>query len=347
GGGEVFDATRLRDLARLVEEAKRDSKLLRPALKARPRPSRLPLSYAQQRLWFIHQLQGTSTEYNVPAALRLQGELDHEALIRALNAVVERHESLRTHFTSVDGEAIQVIVPALTIEVPLDDLSALDEATQQRIVTAATQRESEEPFDLGRGPLLRSKLLKLAADDHILLLTFHHIVSDGWSVGVFNREFVTLYEAFHDGRENPLGPLPLQYADFALWQRSWLDKAAEGAGLAYWTSQLAGIPAQLALPTDRPRPALLTYAAGACEVTLGAEATAVLRRLTQDNQATLYMALLAAFALLMQRYSGQDDIVVGSPIANRQDTQLEHLIGFFVNALVMRVRVDPEVSFRE
>jgi len=343
----VFDAPRLRDLASLVEQAKQESKLTRPALKAQPRPSRLPLSYAQQRLWFIHQLQGTSTEYNMPAALRLQGDANHEVLVRVLNAIVERHESLRTHFATIDGGTVQVIVPALRIEVPLDDLTGLDRGRQQHIVSAAMRHETEQPFDLGRGPLLRSRLFRLAPDDHILLLTFHHIVSDGWSVGVFNREFVTLYEAFQEGAENPLAPLPLQYADLALWQRGWLNRATEDRGLAYWTSQLAGIPAQLSLPTDHPRPAALTYAARCYVVALSAETTAALRRLTQDEQATLYMPLLATFALLMQRYSGQDDIVVGSPIANRQDSQLENLIGFFVNALVMRVRVNPEASFRE
>jgi amino acid adenylation domain-containing protein/FkbM family methyltransferase len=343
----LFDAPRLGDLARAVEAAQRGARDVRPALRPQVRPARLPLSYAQQRLWFLDQLQGRSPEYHMPSALRLQGALDYQALARAVNTIVERHESLRTHFVTVDGQPEQVIVPALRIEVPMEDLSALNEAAQQHVVSAAVRREWDEPFDLGRGPVLRVKLLKVATHDHILLVTFHHIVSDGWSVGVFTREFVALYEAFHEGQENPLAPLPVQYADFALWQRSWLDGAAVDRGLAYWTAQLAGIPPQLALPIDRPRPAVLTYAAGVCDEILAPEVAVALRRLGQDNQATLYMTLLAAYGVVLQRYSGQDDLVVGSPIANRQDAQLEPLIGFFVNALVMRVRVNPEGSFRE
>src|SRR5262245_31643197 len=223
----------------------------------------------------------------------------------------------------------------------------MDPGAQQHAVSAAMRREWEEPFDLHHGPVLRLKLLKLAEQEHVLLTTFHHIVSDGWSVGVFNRELIALYEAFHQGRPNPLPPLPVQYADFTLWQRAWLDKAVMDRGLAYWTAQLADLPARLALPTDRPRPAMQTFAAGVCQVGIPPEQVAALQRLGQAHQATLYMTLLAAFAVLLQRYSGQEDVVVGSPIANRQDAQLEQLIGFFVNSLVMRIRVHPELSFRE
>ena len=339
----LFEAPSVAELATRLREAQG----ARARLVRQPRPERLPLSYAQQRLWFIDQFEGTSTEYNMPEALRLQGELDQEALERTINTIVERHESLRTHFVEVDGEPVQTIVPSLRIAVPVEDLSALDEASQQQAVAAAMRREWEQPFDLARGPVLRIKLLKLGEHDHILLRTFHHIVSDGWSVGVFNREFGTLYEAFQEGRENPLEPLPVQYADFALWQRSWLDKQALDHGLEYWKEQLSGIPEQLRLPTDRPRPAYPTFAAEFCGVTLPAQRLAGLKRLSQANNATLYMTLLSAFALLLERYSGQEDIVVGSPIANRQETQLEQLIGFFVNSLVMRVRVRPELSFRE
>jgi hypothetical protein len=195
--------------------------------------------------------------------------------------------------------------------------------------------------------MLRVRLLKLGERDHILLRTFHHIASDGWSVGVFNREFTALYEAFREGREIPLEPLPVQYADFALWQRGWLDGEALGRGLDYWKAQLSDIPERLDLPTDRPRPALQTYAAGLCSLALPAGRVAALKRVSHASQATLYMTLLSAFAVLLQRYSGQDDIVVGSPIANRQEAQLERLIGFFVNSLVMRVRVRLGASFRE
>ena len=319
----------------------------RPALKRQARPERLPLSYAQQRLWFLDRLEGASTEYNVAGALRLRGELDREAVERAINTIVERHESLRTHFAEVEGEPVQVIEPELRIEVPVEDLSGLEEEQQRKQVEAALRREGAEPFDLGRGPVLRMKLLKLGEQEHVLLRTMHHIVSDGWSEGVFNRELMVLYEAYREGRENPLKPLEVQYADFAIWQRNWLDGGALNQGLVYWKEKLAGIPERLELPTDHPRPAVQTFGAEACQATLSAEQTAQLKHLSQKEQATLYMTLLAAFAVLLSRYSGQDDIVVGSPIANRQEAQLEEMIGFFVNELVMRVRVQAEMSFRQ
>jgi hypothetical protein len=195
--------------------------------------------------------------------------------------------------------------------------------------------------------VLRLRLLRLAAQDHVLLVTFHHIASDGWSVGIFIREFVALYEAFHDGRDNPLDPLQVQYADFALWQRGWLDDTAMSRGIAYWKQQLADIPDQLALPTDRPRPVVLTYGADAHHVILPPEMATELKAFGHANRATLYMTLLAVYAVLLQRYSGQDDLVIGSPIANRQDSKLESLIGFFVNALAMRVQIQPDATFAD
>jgi amino acid adenylation domain-containing protein len=312
----------------------------RSSLAAEERPEKLPLSHAQQRLWFINRLEGTSVEYNMPFALRLKGELDRTALERALNAIVERHESLRTHFAEVEGEPFQVIEPEFRIELALEDVS-----TQQERVQEALCNEARMPFDLMRGPLLRVKLLRLGAEDHVLLRTMHHIVSDGWSEGVFNHELMVLYEAFVEGRENPLRPLRVQYADFALWQRRWLERGALERGLSYWKEQLAGIPARLELPTDRSRPVLQTFGGEACSVTLSAVQVAALKRLSQDHQSTLYMTLLAVFGMLLSRYSGQDDIVVGSPIANRQDEQLEALIGFFINSLVMRVKPRSEMSF--
>ena len=227
---------------------------VRAALVRQQRPGRVALSYAQQRLWFLDRLEGTSTEYNVPEALRLRGQLDRVALERTVNTIVERHESLRTRFVEVDGEPLQVIEPTLGIEVPLEDLSGIEEQQQRERVLAAMRREGEAAFDLARGPVLRIKLLKLGERDHVLLRTMHHIVSDGWSRGVFNREFKTLYEAYREGRENPLPPLGVQYADFALWQRSWLEGGELDKGLAYWKEQLAGIPERLELPADRPRP---------------------------------------------------------------------------------------------
>src|SRR6266849_6914481 len=313
------------------------------------RPERLPCSYAQQRLWFIDQLEGSSTEYNMPEALRLKGELDGEALERAINTIVERHESLRTHFAAVDGEPVQVIEEGLQIAVRVEDLSGLGVEEQEEATRAAMRREVEEAFDLSRGPLLRVKVLKLGREEHILLRTMHHIVSDGWSEGVFNREFMQLYGAYRGGGggENPLAPLRVQYADYTLWQREWLEGGALEEGLAYWKEQLAGIPERLELPTDGPRPSVQTFAAEAYRISLSKELTAGLKRLSQEKGATLYMTLLAAFGVLLSRYSGQEDIVVGALIANREDAELGGLIGFFVNTLVMRVRVKPEMSFGE
>ena len=226
-------------------------------------------------------------------------------------------------------------------------MSALDQAAQQERVLAEQRRESEHPFDLARGPLLRMRLLKLSEREHVLLRNFHHIISDGWSQGIFNSEFTALYEAFHLGREIPLEPLPVQYADFALWQRQVLDDEAMERHLGYWREQLLGIPDLLNLPTDQPRGTRQTFAADLCRWNLPTELLAGLNRLSNTGQATLYMTMIAAFAVLLHRYSGQDDIVVGTPIANRRDPQLEHLIGYFVNALVMRTRVAPEKSFRD
>jgi hypothetical protein len=289
------------------------------------------MSYAQQRLWFLDQFQGKSTEYNVPEALRLRGELDYSALERALSAIVQRHEILRTRFAEAeDGQPVQIIDPESRVFLQIEDLSRLDEGPRQRQITAAKKNEQEQPFDLARGPLLRMKLFKLEEHDHILLRTFHHIVTDGWSQATFNREFMLLYEAFHQNQADPLQPLSVQYADFALWQRKWLD-ATLADQLAYWKHQLAGIPEELALPKDRTRPLRQTFDAGACQISLSPEQTAALKQLSNGSQATLFMTLLALFATLLQRYSGQDDIVLGSPIANRQEEQLEPLIGFFVN----------------
>jgi amino acid adenylation domain-containing protein len=314
------------------------------SLQRHPEAERAPLSYSQRRLWFIHELQGSSAEYNMPQALRLGGRLDVDALRRAIQTIVERHESLRTHFVEDRGEPVQIIAPSLTIEIPVTDLSELSEAEQQRQVMEFVNNEWSEPFDLTHGPVLRLKLLKLAEDDHILLQTFHHIVSDGWSLGVFMREFRDLYDAHSQGHKNPLPDLPLQFADFALWQ---MQEASEGLldeDLQFWKEHLAEIPEELEIPKDRPRPTVQTYAADACGITLPAEKVAALKR---GGRSTLYMTLLTAFAVQMHRYSEQDDIVVGSPVANRQDERLEGLIGFFANMLAMRVRVNPNASFGE
>jgi amino acid adenylation domain-containing protein len=339
----LFESPSVAELAPRLLLAER----ARTPLARRERPQHLPLSYAQQRLWFIDQLEGASAEYNMPEALRLRGQLDIHALECTVNAIVERHESLRTHFAVVDGDPTQIIEPSLQLVLPVEDLTALDKEQQQRAVDAALRREWEEAFDLGRGPVFRVRLLKLGHNDHVLLRAFHHIVSDGWSLSIFNREFMLLYDAFRAGRQNPLPPLPIQYADFTLWQRDWLNEDTLRTDLDYWKMQLAGIPEQLALPRDRPRPEKQTFAAGMVRATLTSAQVRALKQCARENHATLYMTLLSAFSVLLSRYSGETDIVIGSAIANRQDALLEQLIGFFVNSLVMRVRVNVRNAFAE
>jgi amino acid adenylation domain-containing protein len=334
--GEVVGAGNLAEAPPLVRAAREDRGGLG-----------LPLSFVQQRLWFLDQLEGTSTKYNMSMAHRLHGELDREALEKAVNTIIERHEILRTRFVEISGEPIQVIEPELRIELPIEDLSGLDQLGRRERVTAALRQEGASPFDLIRGPMLRVKLLKLGEQDHLLLRTMHHIIYDIWSETVFGRELAALYQAFRERRENPLPPLTVQYADFALWQRQWLGEEAPGEGPAYWRRQLAGIPERLELPTDKGRPAARTFEAGVCQLRIDARQATKLKQLSQSRQATLYMTLLAAYGVLLGRYSGQDDIVIGSPIANRRDARLEELIGLFVNALAMRLRVKPEMKFGE
>lgn len=339
----VFEAPSVHQLLPCLDQGGAVGIALRPWV----RPDRIPLSYAQQRLWFLDRLQGTSTEYNMPEALRLRGKLDRAALERSINTIVERHESLRTHFEEGIGEPVQRITGELKIEVPVEDVSGLEQNRRAERVREAIEWEWEEPFVLETGPLLRIKLLKLGEEEHILLRTMHHIATDGWSMGVFNREFRELYEAYREGRENPLKPLTVQYADFALWQRERMNGERTGEELQYWKGQLAGIPQELELGKDRPRPAVQAFIGEQWQVNLGKEMTAEVKKLSRRMQATLYMTLLAGFALVLERYSGQEDIVVGSPIANRQEAQLEDLIGFFVNTLVMRVRVQKEKRVEE
>ena len=311
------------------------------------RPGRLPLSYAQQRLWFLDKLEGSSAEYNMRKALRLKGELDCPAFERALNALIARHETLRTRFDEEDGEPSQVIEPTVDLPLVIEDLSALEPAEGERRVEVAMRAEADTPFDLGRGPLLRVRLLKLAEREHIFLCTFHHIIFDGWSSAVFYRDLSALYEAFRRGEDTtPLKALPVQYADYALWQRERLEGEELERQLAYWKSQLADAPA-LALPTDLARPLQPSFAGGRHSLHLGPEIASRLKELSRQENATLFMTLLAAFQLLLSRYSGEEDISVGIPAANRNHLELEDLIGFFLDTLVLRTDLSGAPSFRE
>ena len=317
-----------------------------PPLERVPRTGELPVSFAQQRLWFLHQLNPQSTAYNVPVAVRLTGELQHEALERALGEIVRRHEVLRTVFADVGGEPVQVITPARPFRVEVVNLGGLPpearESEAQRLVT----EEAERPFDLARGPMLRAQLLRLGEGDYIALLTMHHIVSDGWSIGVLVREVVTLYGAYALGEESPLPEPPIQYADFAAWQRGWLQGEVLENHLAFWRRQLHGVE-QLNLPTDRPRPPVPSFRAGVEPFSLAKDVTEALKALTRREGCTLFMTLLAAFQTLLHRYSGQTDIVVGTDLANRTHAEVEHLIGFFINMLAMRTNFSGNPTFRE
>ncbi|WP_437667767.1 amino acid adenylation domain-containing protein [Sorangium sp. So ce1182] len=319
-----------------------------PPIEKAPRKGELPLSFAQQRLWFLDRLEPASAFYNVPAVVRLSGRLDVDALARSLQEIVRRHEALRTVFpTTLAGEAHQAIASALEVPFPIVDLQAFAEPALEAEVRRRAEEEGQEPFDLAKGPLLRTTLLRLGEQEHVLVLTMHHIVSDGWSMGVLVRELGALYEAFARGLPSPLPALPIQYADYAVWQRAWLSGEVLEAQLAYWKKQLSGAPPALELPTDRPRPAVHTYRGAVLPVALPRELSTALAALSRREGVTLFMTLLAAFQVLLHRYTGQDDIVVGSPIAGRTHPQTEGLIGFFVNTLVLRTDLSRQPTVRE
>ena len=306
-----------------------------------------PVSFAQQRLWFLDKLEGGSFAYNIPVAVRLNGSLNRTALASALNEVIRRHEALRTSFSTVDSQPVQIIHDYQPLTLPVVDLGGLSEEEREAEVQRRAVEEAQHPFDLARGQLVRAQLLCLSEQHHVALLTMHHIISDGWSCGVLIREIVALYEAYSLGAESPLPELPIQYADYAVWQREWLQGEVLQEQLAYWKEQLKDAPALLELPLDRPRPAMQTASGAALSFQLTAELSEKLKELSREEGATLFMALLAAFQLLLSRYSGQVDIVVGTPIAGRSQGETEALIGLFVNTLLLRTKVRGEESFRE
>jgi amino acid adenylation domain-containing protein/FkbM family methyltransferase len=307
-----------------------------------------PLSFAQERVWFMEQLEGESPAYNIPAVLRLRGPLDEKALAHSLTEIVRRHEVLRTTFPLMNGDARQLIGPAPeAVPLPLIDLQHMPEPAQSMEVRRLIDEEAQRAFNVAVGPLLRTTLLRLAAESHVLLLTMHHIVSDGWSIGIFIRELGTLYAAYMKGEPSTLEELKIQYADFAHWQRQWLTGNVLENQLGYWRRQLAGAPALLKLPTSRPRPVVQSFRAATARFEIDPHLTRQLRELGERCGATPFMTLLSAFAILLARYSGQRDLVVGSPIANRNRTELESLIGFFINTLVLRVDMSGDPTFEE
>jgi amino acid adenylation domain-containing protein len=347
---KLFEAPTIDELANEIETLRSggliaNSTALVPV--DRDQFDRLPLSYAQQRLWFLEEMEGELTAYNMPYAWRLTGALNTEALRLALEEVVRRHEPLRTTFSVVDGEPVQVIRKMERWELPLEDLG--EQATDQQTseVMRRFQVEAERPFDLSGDLMLRTSLLRLNDQEHVLLLTMHHIASDGWSLEVFWRELGTLYKAYCGGAgEAGLADLPVQYADYAVWQSKVLAGQRLETLLEYWRNQLNGVTA-LELPIDHSRPARPSYRGASYDFELGSELVSQLKLLGQSEGVTLHMTLLAAFQTLLSRYSGQDDIAVGVPVAGRNQTELEDLIGFFVNTLVLRTDLSGDPTFRE
>jgi amino acid adenylation domain-containing protein len=334
----LFDAPTVAGLAvRLREEKPRPSAPLLAPTGAKT----APLSFAQERLWFLDRLQPGSSAYNIPAVLRLTGDLDLGALRRSFIEVVRRHGALRTVFVDGADGPMQVVKPPSPVPLPVMDLSNLpDQETTLRIA-----QEVGRPFDLAHGPVFRLLLLRHGDRDHTLIANIHHIASDGWSIGLLVREVTALYEAFLQGLASPLPELPVQYADFAVWQRSWLSGPALDEQLDYWRRELAGAPPLLQLPADRPRPAVESYRGATLAFPLADEAAAAVHSLARKAGATRFMVLLAAFQTLLHRWSGSEDLLVGSPVANRNRMEIEGLIGLFVNILVFRLRLSGEESF--
>ena len=343
----LFEAPTVRALAQHIEQARQAGPPQAPAIELADRQQALPLSFAQQRMWFLDQFESGSTFYNIPAAVRLVGQLSVSALQATLNEIVRRHEALRTSFTTLNGIPVQVVAAQLKLDLPLTELAELPTAERQAKAQWLTQVEAHTPFELATGPLIRARLIRLSQTEHIALLTMHHIVSDGWSMGVLINEVAALYSAYVQDKPSPLPELGIQYPDYAQWQRRWLSGAELQRQSAYWRTQLANGPTLLNLPTDRPRPMVQSYRGASLNFEIEAATTAGLKTLARQSQCTLFMTLLSGFNVLLSRYSVQNDICVGSPIANRNRAELEPLIGFFVNTLVLRSQIDHDSGFDE
>ena len=326
---------------------KQSSRKLAPPIGKVSRKEPLPLSFTQQRLWFLEQFTQNSSINNIPSFLRIQGELDVAAWEASFSAIILRHESLRTSFEVRDGRPVQVIQPHGDWAMTRIDLRALEPAEREAEIKRLAEQAIVQPFDLTKGPLLRASLVQLDANDFVFLFVMHHIASDGWSMGILLSELMTNYKAFRQGEASPLGELPIQYADFAVWQREWLSGEVLAEQLGYWREKLKGSEPLLQLPTDRPRPPVQTYEGEKMSVQFGAELLEQLQSLSRKEGATLFMTLFAAFQTLLYRYTNQDDILVGTPIAGRNKQETEQLIGYFINTLVLRTDMSGHPSFRE
>jgi amino acid adenylation domain-containing protein len=343
----IFENPTIANLSRAVEAARVDQNRHIPLLGKLERNGEGPLSFSQQRLWFIEQLEPGNPAYNIHAAVRLLGDLNPDVLKRSLEAVIERHEILRTTFPEVDGEPLQRVGPPITLQLPVTDLEnfAIEER-EQRALSFITE-ESQRPFDLAAGPLLRTQLLRMNERDHILVVTMHHIVSDAWSMGILVRDAAAFYKSFAENSAVSLPELPLQYADYASWQREWLQPERLAVSLDYWKRQLADKPLSMRLPTDKPRPSAQTHNGALYHVELSEGLSSQVEELSRRESVSVFMTLLSAFKVVLSRYTGSEDIVVGTDVANRSRSEVEGLIGMFVNQLVLRSDLSGNPKFKE
>lgn len=317
------------------------------ALSSAERELQFPLSFAQQRLWFMYNLEPDMPAYNIPLSVRLRGALNIDALKLSLNRLEKRHEALRTRFEEIDGQPMQIICSARPKMLPVIDLEPVSQGRRESLISQLAEQDEQRTFKLEEGRLFRVTLLRLSEQEHILLCVMHHIVSDAWSMGVLMREMTQLYEAYSKGERSPLNELDIQYVDFAVWQRKWLQGDALQKKLDYWKKQLAGVPPVLELATDRPRPPAQSYKGAKTKIELNKEMGPKLERICREERASLFMVLLAGFKMLLSRYSGKQDIATGISVAGRSRKELEGLIGFFINTLVLRTEVKGEDSFRK
>jgi amino acid adenylation domain-containing protein len=318
-----------------------------PPLTAQQRGEAIPLSYAQERLWFLNQLGLAGSAYNIPMALRLDGKLDVQALERSFSELFGRHEILRTRFRSIGGTPVQMVSPSTSVKLLVSDISGLNQADSENEVRRLSRKEAEHSFDLEEGPLVRASLIRLGIEQHVLLLTMHHIIADGWSLSILNRELGALYRSYTQGSAASLPLIPVQYADFAIWQRDWLQGPTLEEHLQYWKEALRGGPVELAIPTDRPRSSVGSFKGSTFRFVVPPKLLAAMKELGRSEGATLFMVAMAAYQLLLSRWSGQQDIVVGSPVAGRTHRETEGLIGFFVNTVVLRADLSGELTFRQ
>ncbi|MEM1391731.1 MAG: amino acid adenylation domain-containing protein [Cyanobacteria bacterium P01_H01_bin.150] len=342
----VFESPTVAELEPILTKTSASNKgLTLPQIQPRTEGEELPLSWSQERLWFLNELEDSSSTYNIPGAISINGNLDIAPLSQAVSEIVRRHEVLRTSFQTKDGKAIQVIHPPMTMNLDVVDLQVYDQTERYTLLKQQAQLEADTPFNLEIAPLIRCQLLQLDTTEYVLLITMHHIVSDGWSTGVFIKELSSLYQAFSKGEPSPLPELPIQYGDFAIWQRQWLSGEVLENQLNYWVSELEDAPELLQLPTDYPRPSVQSYQGATQKWTLNTELTQQIKNLSRKSGTTLFMTLLAGFATLLHRYTNQEDILIGSSIANRNRSEIESLIGFFVNNLVLRTHLEDNPSF--